>query len=62
MVKIVRDPSPSSFKKQVLYSAIVILILGILVVIFANIFTGGIIALLGAVFGLGSQVNIEQEK
>ena len=62
MVKIVRDPSPSDFKKQVLYSAIVIIFVGVVVIIAASTFTGGIIALLGAVFGLGSQVSIKQEK
>lgn len=62
MVKIVRDPTPSDFKKQVLYSAIAIFILAILVIIFASVFTGGIIALLAAVFGLGSQVSVKQTK
>lgn len=62
MVKIVRDPSPSDLKKQILYSALVIIAVGIVVLVVASAFTGGIIALLGAIFGLGSQVSIKQEK
>ena len=61
MVKIVRDPSPSDFKWQVLMSALAILVLAIFVIIFASVFTGGIIALLAAVFGLGSQISIKDK-
>lgn len=52
----IEDPNPSSFNKGVIISAVVIIALGILVLIFADVIVGFIIALLGAIFGLGSQV------
>lgn len=51
------DPTPSNFRKQALVVAIVLVILGVLVVLFASVVTGGIIAVLGGVFGLASQVG-----
>lgn len=54
--KKIEDPSPSSFRLGVVISAVVIIVLGILVLIFADVVVGFIIALLGAIFGLGSQV------
>lgn len=55
MVK-TEDPTPTNYRLLFLLSAIVIIIAGILIFIFASAVAGGIIALLGAVFGLGSQV------
>jgi hypothetical protein len=54
--KVITDPSPSKFNEQALLVALVLIALGILVFIFASVIAGGVIALLGAVFGLGSQV------
>ncbi len=50
------DPTPSKFRQQAIIVAIVLILLGIIVFFFASAVTGGVIALLGAVFGLGSQV------
>lgn len=50
------DPSPSKFRQQAILVAIVLIILGIIVFFVASAVAGGVIALLGAVFGLGSQV------
>ncbi|HSX46515.1 MAG TPA: hypothetical protein VLF87_00795 [Patescibacteria group bacterium] len=54
--KVIVDPSPNKFRRQALVVAIVLIILGILVFIIASAIAGGVIALLGAIFGLGSQV------
>lgn len=51
-----QDPSPSKFKKQAIVVAIVLVVLGVIVIFVASAAAGGIIALLGAVFGLGAQV------
>jgi hypothetical protein len=53
----VEDPSPSNFWIQALVAAIVLVIIGIVVLIIGRVLVGGIIALLGAVFGIGSQVS-----
>lgn len=53
---VLQDPSPSKFTRQAILVAIVLIVLGVLVLIFASAIVGGIIALLGAIFGLGSQV------
>lgn len=50
------DPSPSKFRQQAVLVAVVLIILGIIVLIFASAIAGGVIAILGAIFGLGSQV------
>ncbi len=50
------DPSPSKFRRQALLVALVLIALGILVFFIASAVAGGVIALLGAVFGVGSQV------
>lgn len=57
MADVVQDPSPSKFRQQFVLVAIVLVVLGILFVIFANVIAGGVIALIGAVFGLSSQVG-----
>lgn len=51
-----QDPSPSKFKRQAIVVAIVLIVLGVIVIFVASAATGGIIALIGAVFGLGAQV------
>ncbi len=53
---IVEDPSPSEFAKQAIIVALVLIVLGVIVFFFASAVAGGIIALLGAVFGLSAQV------
>ncbi|HSX24179.1 MAG TPA: hypothetical protein VLE74_03705 [Candidatus Saccharimonadales bacterium] len=50
------DPSPSKFRSQAVMVAIVLIILGIIVFFIASAIAGGVIALLGAAFGIGSQV------
>lgn len=55
------DPTPSSFRQQAILVAIVLIVLGIIVFIFASAIAGGVIAVLGAVFGLGSQVVKENQ-
>jgi hypothetical protein len=52
----ITDPSPSKFRRQAILVAIVLIILGIIVFFVASAIAGGVIALLGAIFGLGSQV------
>lgn len=50
------DPSPSKYRTQALLVAVVLIILGIIALIIGRVIVGGIIALLGVIFGLGSQV------
>jgi hypothetical protein len=50
------DPSPSKFRSQAILVAVVLIILGVIVFFIFSAIAGGVIALLGAVFGLGSQV------
>jgi hypothetical protein len=50
------EPSPSEFTKQAVIVAIVLITLGAVVFFFASAVAGGVIALLGAVFGLSAQV------
>ena len=52
----ITDPSPSKFRRQAILVAIVLIVLGIIVFFIFSAITGGIIAVLGAIFGLGSQV------
>lgn len=52
----VEDPSPSKFWRLALIVAVVLVIVAIIVLIVGKLVVGGIIALLGAVFGLGLQV------
>lgn len=53
------DPTPSKFRRQALLVAVVLIAIGIIVFFIASAIAGGVIALLGAVFGLGSQVMKE---
>lgn len=55
------DPSPLQFRKEFVLVAIVLVIIGIVVFIIASAFTGGIIALLGVIFGLGTRVAADAE-
>lgn len=50
------DPNPGKFRIEFIISAIILVVLGILVFVFASVIAGAIITLLGAIFGLGSQV------
>ncbi len=61
--KKLEDPSPAAFRFDILISAIVIVVTGILVLIFASVVAGAIITLIGAIFGIGGQVvrNIHSE-
>lgn len=50
-------PPTPKLSNQLLASAVVIILVGIVVAIFAKVFVGVVIALIGAVFGIGSQVT-----
>lgn len=54
--KIVEDPSPSKFGVQALAVAVVLIALGVVVFFLASEVAGAIVALLGSVFAVGSQV------
>lgn len=48
---------PDSYSKQLILSIVVIILVGITFIIFSKVILGVIIALLGAVFGVGMQVG-----
>lgn len=50
------DPNPTTFRLDIFISALIIIVIGILVFIFASVVVGVILTLLGTIFGLGSQV------
>ncbi len=50
------NPSPTNFWRLFLIVAVVLVIVGIIVLILGQLVVGGIIAVLGAVFGLGAKV------
>jgi hypothetical protein len=52
----VTDPSPKKFTKQFIVVAVVLVVIGIIILILGKLAVGGIITLLGAVFGLGTKV------
>lgn len=52
----VTDPNPKQLTKQFIVVAVVLVIIGIIVLILGKLAVGGIITLLGAVFGLGTKV------
>lgn len=52
----VEDPSPTQFWKQTVQVALVLVAIGVVVALLGKLIVGGIIVLLGAVCGLGSQV------
>lgn len=54
---VIENPTPAKFRKQFLIVAIVLIILGVIVFFIFSAIAGGVIALLGAVFGLGSKVT-----
>lgn len=56
MPEVTEDPTPSKYRNQALLVAAVLIILGIVVFFVFSAIAGGVVALLGAVFGLGSQV------
>ena len=53
----VEDPSPSQFWWLALVVAVVLIIIGIIILFIGKFIAGVIIALLGAAFGVGSQVS-----
>lgn len=55
---VIVDPSSSTFVKQGVVVAVVLMVLGLLVFIFASAVTGGIIALLGVIMGMGSGLHL----
>ena len=52
----IEDPSTANFIKLAIIVAAVLLFVGIVVLLLGKLVVGGIIALLGAVFGVGSRV------
>lgn len=50
-------PEPPKLSRQLLWIAVVLLVLGILAIIFAKVFVAFIIFLLGAIMGIGAQVT-----
>lgn len=50
-------PPPIHLEKQLIIAAIIIVVLGIVIILAGKLIIGGILALLGAVFGLGTQVS-----
>lgn len=52
--EVIVDPSPSKFLQQAVVVAMVLIVLGILVFVFASVIAGGVIALLGIVLGMSS--------
>ena len=56
--KTIVDPAPSKFVQQALVVALVLIILGLLVFLFASVVAGGVIALLGIILGMGSTARI----
>lgn len=53
----VEDPSSPKFWRVAIVVAIVLVIIGVIILILGKLVVGGIIALLGAIFGLSSQVT-----
>lgn len=62
MVIKITDPSPSKFRSQALLVALVLILIGIGALIIGNIILGGVIALIGVIFGLGSRVAQDSSK
>ncbi len=52
----VEDPSPQKFWRLALIVAVILIIVGIIILILGKLVAGGIIALLGGIFGLGAKV------
>lgn len=50
------DPTSTKYRQQAILVAIVLIVLGIIVFFIFSAIAGGVIALLGAVLGLGGQV------
>lgn len=50
-------PSPQKLSKQLLGSAIALMLAGLVVALLAKVFVGVVIGLLGLVLGVGSQVT-----
>lgn len=53
--KTYEDPSPSEFRKQFVIVAIVLIVIGIAVFFLVSAAVGGVIALIGSIFGIGSR-------
>ncbi|MBI3624531.1 hypothetical protein HY218_02770 [Candidatus Saccharibacteria bacterium] len=52
----VEDPSPAKFWRLFIIVAIVLVIIGVIVLVLGKLVVGGIITVIGAIFGLGGQV------
>lgn len=46
-----------NYKKQLLMAAILLIVAGLVIAVLSKLIVGGIIFLLGAVFGVGAQVT-----
>ncbi len=57
-----QDPTPTQYWKLILLSALVLVIVGIVVLLLGKVVVGGIIALLGAVFGLSARVTKQNQR
>ncbi len=55
---VIVDPTPDTFVKQAIIVALVLMVLGLLVFIFASVVAGGVMVLLGIVLGTGSATRI----
>jgi len=51
------NPKPARFLVPLIIVTVVLIIIGVIVLIAGKLVVGGLIALLGAVFGLSSQVG-----
>lgn len=49
------DPAPQEFKKQVVFSSIAVVLAGIVIAILISAAFGIVIALIGAILGMGSR-------
>ncbi len=50
-------PEPQKLSKQLLLIAVVLIVVGVFIVVFAKVAVGIVVFLIGAVFGIGSQVS-----
>lgn len=53
----VQPPKVQSFQQQLFRSAVLLVVVGVFVILFAKIFVGVILALLGIIAGIGSRLT-----
>ncbi|HMS50321.1 MAG TPA: hypothetical protein PKA02_02690 [Candidatus Saccharibacteria bacterium] len=53
----VQPPKVQSLQQQLFRSAVLLVIAGVLVILFAKVFVGVILALLGIIAGIGSRLS-----